>query len=49
MSPRPFEPRFMKLSVLTAALQQLTPRRARHESAVARAASSGGGEQVRAS
>jgi sugar phosphate isomerase/epimerase len=29
MSPRPFEPRFMKLSVLTAALQELTPRKLR--------------------
>jgi len=26
MSPRPFEPKFMQLSVLTAALQELTPR-----------------------
>lgn len=26
MSPRPFEPKFMKLSELTAALQELTPR-----------------------
>jgi hypothetical protein len=26
MSPRPFEPKFMKLSVLTAALQELAPR-----------------------
>ena len=29
MSARPFEPRFMKLSVLTAALQELTPRQVR--------------------
>src|SRR6187402_959538 len=29
MSPRAFEPKFMKLSVLTAALQELTPRRVR--------------------
>ena len=31
MSPRPFEPRFMKMSVLTAALQELTPRHVRDE------------------
>ena len=31
MAPRPFEPRFMKMSVLTAALQELTPRRIRDE------------------
>src|SRR6186997_570448 len=31
MTPRPFEPRFMKMSVLTAALQELTPRRVRDE------------------
>jgi hypothetical protein len=29
MSPRPFEPKFMKLSVLTAALQERTPRSVR--------------------
>ena len=29
MSPRAFEPKFMKLSVLTAALQELTPRHVR--------------------
>jgi sugar phosphate isomerase/epimerase len=29
MTPRPFEPKFMKLSVLTAALQELTPRAVR--------------------
>jgi sugar phosphate isomerase/epimerase len=29
MSPHPFEPKFMKLSVLTAALQELTPRAVR--------------------
>lgn len=29
MTPRPFEPKFMKLSVLTAALQELTPREIR--------------------
>src|SRR5689334_20122927 len=31
MTPSPFEPRFMKMSVLTAALQELTPRRIRDE------------------
>src|SRR6186997_3121653 len=31
MTPRPFEPRFMKMSVLTAALQELTPRNIRDE------------------
>src|SRR6187549_1837424 len=31
MTPRPFEPRFMKMSVLTAALQELTPRKIRDE------------------
>jgi sugar phosphate isomerase/epimerase len=31
MSPRPFEPKFMKMSVLTAALQELTPRHVRDE------------------
>ena len=31
MTPRPFEPKFMKLSVLTAALQELTPRNIRDE------------------
>src|SRR3954469_20997562 len=31
MTPRPFEPQFMKMSVLTAALQELTPRRVRDE------------------
>ena len=31
MSPRPFEPKFMKMSVLTAALQELTPRNVRDE------------------
>src|SRR5688572_15030960 len=31
MSVRPFEPKFMKMSVLTAALQELTPRRIRDE------------------
>ena len=31
MTPRPFEPKFMKMSVLTAALQELTPRRIRDE------------------
>ena len=29
MSPRSFEPRFMRLGVLTAALQELTPREVR--------------------
>jgi hypothetical protein len=49
MSPLPFAPKFMKLSVLTAALRQLTPRRARAEGAVTRTASSGRRQQVRAS
>src|SRR3954471_1215137 len=31
LTPRPFEPQFMKMSVLTAALQELTPRRVRDE------------------
>jgi sugar phosphate isomerase/epimerase len=31
MTPRPFEPKFMKMSVLTAALQELTPRKIRDE------------------
>src|SRR3954462_8237109 len=31
MSARPFEPKFMKMSVLTAALQELTPRAVRDE------------------
>jgi sugar phosphate isomerase/epimerase len=31
MSPRAFEPKFMKMSVLTAALQELTPRNVRDE------------------
>jgi hypothetical protein len=31
MTPRSFEPKFMKMSVLTAALQELTPRRIRDE------------------
>ncbi len=31
MTARPFEPKFMKMSVLTAALQELTPRRIRDE------------------
>jgi sugar phosphate isomerase/epimerase len=31
MTPRAFEPRFMKMSVLTAALQELTPRSVRDE------------------
>src|SRR5688500_16783478 len=31
MSVRPFEPKFMKMSVLTAALQELTPRKIRDE------------------
>jgi sugar phosphate isomerase/epimerase len=31
MNPRPFEPKFMKMSVLTAALQELTPRNVRDE------------------
>jgi len=31
MTPRAFEPQFMKMSVLTAALQELTPRRVRDE------------------
>jgi hypothetical protein len=31
MTPRPFEPKFMKMSVLTAALQELTPRQVRDE------------------
>jgi sugar phosphate isomerase/epimerase len=30
-APRPFEPKFMKMSVLTAALQELTPRKVRDE------------------
>jgi sugar phosphate isomerase/epimerase len=29
MTPRPFQPKFMKMSVLTAALQELTPRKIR--------------------
>ena len=29
MNPRPFEPKFMKVGVLTAALQELTPREVR--------------------
>jgi hypothetical protein len=33
MSPRSFEPKFMKLSVLTAALQELTPRSVRDRDA----------------
>src|SRR5690606_26277630 len=31
MNPHPFQPQFMKMSVLTAALQELTPRRVRDE------------------
>jgi sugar phosphate isomerase/epimerase len=31
MTPKPFEPKFMKLGVLTAALQELTPRAVRDE------------------
>jgi sugar phosphate isomerase/epimerase len=31
MKPQPFEPKFMKMSVLTAALQELTPRQVRDE------------------
>jgi hypothetical protein len=31
MAPRSFEPKFMKMSVLTAALQELTPRQVRDE------------------
>jgi hypothetical protein len=31
MSVRPFEPKFMKMSILTAALQELTPRQVRGE------------------
>src|SRR5919109_5472633 len=31
MSTRPFEPKFMRIGVLTAALQELTPRKVRDE------------------
>ena len=50
MSARPFEPKFMKLSVLTAALREFTPRRVRDADPkpTTRSATSGQWEKVRA-